>query len=89
MSDAVLYFKRAPSAPIPQVVGATPAVLTNSSTNVQVYAVTGGVVTLIEVDLGAGFLPAVGIAGVFALMPAQALRITYAVTPPTVNMVQY
>ncbi len=86
--DAVQYFKRAPAASVPQIVGAAPWTYTNASAGVQVMTVGGGVVTLIEVDTGLGFLPAIGIAGVFVLFPQQAMRVTYVVSAPTVGMVQ-
>ncbi len=88
MSDAVLYFRRAPAAPAAQSVGGSPATIANNSPSIQVYTVTGGVVTLIEIDAGSGFLPAIGIAGVYVLMPTNTIRMTYVVTPPTVSMVQ-
>ena len=47
--------------------------------------VTGGVVALIEINAGAGFVTQIGAA--FMLFPNQAIRITYTVAP-TVNVIQ-
>ena len=87
MSDSYAYFKRAQSAPVPQVVGASPYSYTNSSGSMQMVNVQGGVVSLIEIDAGLGFTPAIGIAGNYLLFPNQVVRITYIVTPPTVNVI--
>ena len=81
-------YKRAPAASAAQVVGASAWTYTNSSASAQILTVVGGVVTSIEINLGPGFVLNLAIAGVFTLFPAQQMRITYVVTPPTVGMVQ-
>ncbi len=89
MSDALLYFMKVPASPVAQVLGPSPAVLTNASPSLQVMVVAGGVVSLIEINAGAGYLPALSLFGSFPLMPTHSIRITYLVTPPTVQMVQF
>lgn len=87
MSDALLYFKRAPSLPVLQTVGASPYIYTNVTVSPQVINVNGGAVSLIEINAGTGYLPQVGILGSFLVLPTQSIRITYLVTPPTVSVV--
>jgi hypothetical protein len=87
MSDAVLYFKRAPSLPIVQTVTGSPYVYVNLSNSMQVISVTSGNVTLIEINAGSGFLPAIGIAGTYVLMPSQSMRVNYLITPPSMTTV--
>jgi len=82
------YFKRPPSAAAGQSVGASPWTYTNNSPSIQIITVSGGVVSLIEIDAGAGFIPAIGLAGVYTLFPSQALKITYVISAPVVSMVQ-
>lgn len=88
MSDAVNYFYRSPGAPLPVTVGASPFSYTNASAGIQLATLAGGGTTLIEINQGAGFVPAIGIAGVYTLMPSQTLRVTYLITPPTLTTIQ-
>jgi hypothetical protein len=87
MSDAVLYFKRAPSLPIPQTVTASPFVYTNSTKSAQMVTISGGAVSLIEIDAGLGYVPQVGVAGTFLVLPNQSIRTTYVVSVPTITVV--
>jgi hypothetical protein len=87
MSDAVLYFKRAPSAAVPLTVGSTPFAYVNTGNSAQVVTVTGGAVTLIEVDVGVGLLPIVGLFGNYLLLPEQSVRVSYLITKPTMTVV--
>lgn len=88
MDAVVNMFQRAPAGMVMQVVGASPWSYTNSSVGLQLVTVTGGAVSLISINTGAGLLPVVGIAGTFLLFPGNVLQITYIVTAPTVGMVQ-
>lgn len=88
MSDAYQYFRRAPSAPAAVVVGASPFVYANSSAGIQLVTVTGGVVPLLELDAGLGYLPLIGVAGVYVMFPGTTMRVNYVVSPPTMSMVQ-
>lgn len=87
MSESYAYFKRAQGSPVPQTVSGSPYVYTNSAGQMQMVAVQGGVVSLIEVDAGLGFVVAIGIAGNYLLFPSQSIRVTYVVTQPTVNVI--
>ncbi len=86
--DSYLWERQQPGSPVPVTVGPTPFVYTNNSNGLQLVAVSGGVVALIEINIGAGFLPAIGIAGVYALFPSQQIRLTYVAVAPTVTTVQ-
>ncbi len=85
--DALL-FKVPPAAPVAQSVGASPWTYTNSSAGGQLVSISGGIVSLIEVNFGVGFTPFPALFGTIYVFPAQAIRITYAVSAPTVSMVQ-
>ena len=87
MSDALLYFKRVPSLPVAQTVTASPYVYTNATVSAQIVKISGGAVSLIEINAGKGYLPQVGLLGSFLVLPNQSIRITYLVTPPTVSVV--
>ncbi len=85
--DAYQWFGMRRGNPVPVTVGSTPFVYTNESGRLQLVSVTGGVVALIEVNVGAGFLPAIGIAGTYVLFPGQQIRIAYVAVAPTVTTV--
>lgn len=85
MMDAVLNFRRAPAPAVIQGVSASPEVFTNGSLGIQLLTVSGGVVTLLEVNTGAGF--AITLGPLVILLPGASLRVTY-VTAPSVSLVQ-
>jgi hypothetical protein len=87
MSDAILYFKRHPSLPVPVTVNGSPFIYLNESSSGQIVNVQGGAVSLIELNAGAGYLPQIGLMGTYLVLPGQSLRITYLVSTPTVNVV--
>ena len=88
LSDAYQFFWRAPGAPVTVGLGASPFVYTNGSPGIQIVTVTGGVVPLLEVNIGSGFIPLIGIAGNYVLFPTQSIRINYVVSAPTVSTIQ-
>jgi hypothetical protein len=49
--------------------------------------ITGGAVSLIEIDAGLGYVPQVGVAGTFLVLPNQSIRTTYVVSVPTITVV--
>lgn len=87
MSDAILYFKRPPSLPIPVTVNGSPFIYLNESSSGQIVNVQGGAVSLIELDAGLGYLPQIGVLGTYLVLPGQSLRINYLISAPTVNVV--
>ncbi len=86
--DAYQWERPTPGVPVPVTVGATPFTYTNASAGLQLASVQGGAVALIEINVGAGFAPAIGIAGVYALFPQQQIRVTYVAVAPTMTTVQ-
>ncbi len=87
MSDAVLYFHRTSGLPIPVSVGVSPFIYVNESSSTQVVNISGGAVSLIEIDAGAGYVPQIGVLGTFLVLPEQSIRTNYIVSKPTITVV--
>ena len=81
-----LWFKRAQSSPVVQVLSGSPWTYANSSGMIQLVTVSNGALVTIELNLGFGFVLQIPIMGVFTLFPTQQIRITYLVTPPDVTV---
>lgn len=88
MDMVVNCYCRAPLAAIALTPTASPWVYLNASAGLENVNISGGVVSLLEVDAGIGFVPIVGIAGTVLLFPGWSLRTTYVVSAPTATMVQ-
>jgi len=86
--SASWFFKRPPQAPAAQSVSGSPYSYTNTSKDKQICQVSGGTVSLIEINKGSGFATQVGTSGNYTLFPNEIIRITYSVAP-THNMVQH
>ncbi len=86
--DAYLWTQKRQGPPVPLSVGPSPYVYQNVTSLLQLVQVSGGAVALIEIDAGAGFLPAIGVAGLFTLFPSQQIRVTYVAVAPTMTTIQ-
>ena len=66
---------------------ASPWVYANVSFLPQLVTVSGGVVSTIEIDSGAGYALSGLLSGLFAMLAGDDMRIVYVVTPPTLSAV--